>query len=154
MRSLSPLTPRRSATISLSLGPVSLPQVIDHGTPRSIVTCRRSGSVWAPPDPCESTCYRSRNRYTDQYEQRYGTPRNLSIPVDAFSNGQGTLTTQLALPENQEFLITMSDSTGFGSGGTSPLLTVGPPVSGTNCNTTDPGTSFTFSLPNALQQCR
>jgi hypothetical protein len=48
----------------------------------------------------------------------------------------------------------MSDATGFGSGGTSQLLTVGPSVTGVNCNTTDPGTAFIYELPDALQQCK
>jgi len=47
----------------------------------------------------------------------------------------------------------MSDGTGFGSGGTSQILTVGSSVTGASCNTTDPGTGFTYELPSALQQC-
>lgn len=83
----------------------------------------------------------------------YGTPHNFSIPSSAVRNTAGTFSTQLALPQGTKFLLTMSDGTGFGSGGTSQVFTVGSSVTGTNCNTTDPGTAFTFELPDALQQC-
>ena len=45
------------------------------------------------------------------------------------------------LPKKQEMVAVMSDSTGFGSGGVSPVITVGAPVGQTSCNTTDPGES-------------
>lgn len=45
----------------------------------------------------------------------------------------------------------MSDATGVGTGGTSGVLTA---ASGSGCNTTDPGTPFTYSLDRSLQQCR
>lgn len=48
----------------------------------------------------------------------------------------------------------MSDSTGFGTGGTSDVMTVGSSVGGTSCNTTDPGVEFYYELNSALQQCR
>ncbi|KIJ68522.1 hypothetical protein HYDPIDRAFT_165322 [Hydnomerulius pinastri MD-312] len=47
----------------------------------------------------------------------------------------------------------MSDATGFGSGGTSDLLTVGDSVSGNSCNTSVPAVAFAFSLPSSLSQC-
>ncbi|OAX32726.1 hypothetical protein K503DRAFT_701624 [Rhizopogon vinicolor AM-OR11-026] len=47
----------------------------------------------------------------------------------------------------------MSDNTGFGSGGTSTILTVGPPVANNNCNTTISPPDFFFSTPLELQQC-
>ncbi|KAG8972226.1 hypothetical protein FRB90_010286, partial [Tulasnella sp. 427] len=48
----------------------------------------------------------------------------------------------------------MSDATGFGSGGTSDLLTVADPVSGATCDTSVPTLAFDFQLNTALQQCR
>lgn len=48
----------------------------------------------------------------------------------------------------------MSDATGFGTGGTSGLLTAGINSNSPSCNTTDPGTDFTYELNSALQQCR
>ncbi|OJA11297.1 hypothetical protein AZE42_06527 [Rhizopogon vesiculosus] len=47
----------------------------------------------------------------------------------------------------------MSDNTGFGSGGTSTVLTVGSPVANNNCNTTSPSKDFCFSTPSTIQQC-
>jgi len=83
----------------------------------------------------------------------YGAPNNISIPSSAVSNNAGAVSTQLKLPQGTKFLLTMSDATGFGSGGTSQVFTVGPSVTGASCNTSDPGTGFTFELPDALQQC-
>jgi hypothetical protein len=48
----------------------------------------------------------------------------------------------------------MSDANGFGTGGTTDLITVGGPVDGNTCNTTDPGVPFTFEFTAILQQCR
>ena len=53
-----------------------------------------------------------------------------------------------------QFLLTMSDARGFGTGGTSGLLTASPPSTGVTCNLTDPGVDFNFELPSSLQQCR
>ncbi|TFK77164.1 hypothetical protein BDN72DRAFT_953637 [Pluteus cervinus] len=83
----------------------------------------------------------------------FGTPRNVSIPPSAVSNGQGSYSIQLPFPANQKFLLVMSDSTGFGTGGTTDVLTVGPSQGG-KCNTTDPGINFSFEANSALQQCR
>ncbi|KDQ63462.1 hypothetical protein JAAARDRAFT_189038 [Jaapia argillacea MUCL 33604] len=83
----------------------------------------------------------------------FGTPRNISIPATAFSNGRGTFETPLPFAKGQQFMITMSDATGFGSGGVTKVLTAGP-SQGANCATTDPGVAFQFQLNDALQQCR
>lgn len=48
----------------------------------------------------------------------------------------------------------MSDATGFGTGGTTGVLTALPSATGTTCNISDPGVAFNFELPNNLQQCR
>ncbi|OJA21454.1 hypothetical protein AZE42_10354 [Rhizopogon vesiculosus] len=50
-------------------------------------------------------------------------------------------------------MLTMSDATGFGSGGTTTVLTVGAPIANNNCNTTVASPDFTFELPTSLQQC-
>lgn len=51
-------------------------------------------------------------------------------------------------------MLTMSDSTGFATGGTSNLITVGSPTGTSTCNTTPPSIPYTFSLsPNTPQQC-
>jgi hypothetical protein len=59
------------------------------------------------------------------------------MPATAVINGMGSFSYQLPFPENKQFLISMSDAQGFGSGGVSALLTVGP-SQGEICNTTSP----------------
>jgi len=83
----------------------------------------------------------------------FGTPRNISIPPSAFTNGQGSYSTQLPFAKDQKFILTMSDSTGFGAGGTTQVLVAGPSKGGT-CDTAQPTVDFTFMLNSALQQCR
>ncbi|KAG1862212.1 hypothetical protein F4604DRAFT_1957434 [Suillus subluteus] len=84
----------------------------------------------------------------------FEVPQNISVPASAFSNGKGSYTiSQLPFWNETQFLLTMSDATGFGSGGTSPILKVGNPVAKNNCNTTGPSVDFTFDLPTSLQQC-
>ncbi|KAJ3975498.1 hypothetical protein EV361DRAFT_959456 [Lentinula raphanica] len=83
----------------------------------------------------------------------FGTPRNISIPDSAYQNDVGSYSTQLSLPEGQRYILSMSDSTGFGSGGDTQILQMGD-ASSESCNTTDPGSAFTFQLNAALQQCR
>ncbi|KAH7340431.1 hypothetical protein B0J17DRAFT_651324 [Rhizoctonia solani] len=85
----------------------------------------------------------------------YSTPQNISIPASAFNGTHGSYTTTLRVTgkSNQgRFLLTMSDATGVGSGGTSGILTAG--TGNSSCNTTDPGTDFVYSLDLSLQQCR
>ncbi|TFK56983.1 hypothetical protein OE88DRAFT_1650518 [Heliocybe sulcata] len=84
----------------------------------------------------------------------FGTPRNISIPSSAFSNGRGSYKTQVPFTSNHKLVIAMSDATGFGSGGVSDLVNVGQSVGNVNCNTTDPGVDFDYQLNTALQQCR
>lgn len=102
--------------------------------------------------------------------QVYDVPSNISIPATAVNNGNGSFSTQLALPEGQQFVITMSDAQGFGTGGVSGVLTVGA-SQGPKCGTTSPSKcrvviktwlhllilldpSFTYQFNSALQQCR
>ena len=93
---------------------------------------------------------------TDSSFQFFYPAQNISIPEPAFNdaNNSGTFSTQLTLPAGQRFLLTMSDATGFGSGGTSNVLSVGSSISGAKCNTTEPSVDFFFQLNDSLQQCR
>ncbi|KAL5534289.1 hypothetical protein ACEPAG_751 [Sanghuangporus baumii] len=86
----------------------------------------------------------------------FNVPQDISIPDSAIdsSSGNGSFSFQLTLPPGREVLLTMSDSTGFGSGGTSDVLIVGSSVSGSSCNTTEPSPDFVFDANSALQQCR
>ena len=73
--------------------------------------------------------------------QEFGTPRTFPVPSSSYTNGKGSFQAQIPFPKDHKFLAIMSDANGFGSGGASSALTVGAPVSNTNCNTTDPGAS-------------
>lgn len=75
--------------------------------------------------------------------------QNISIPATAYQGPQASFSTTLDLPQNQLVMFSMSDATGITSGGVSALMTVGPSVTGTTCNTTDPG-EFPLLYPNAL----
>ncbi|KAF9463834.1 hypothetical protein BDZ94DRAFT_1257555 [Collybia nuda] len=57
------------------------------------------------------------------------------------------------MSKDTKFLLTMSDATGYGTGGTTDVLVTGASVGGV-CNTQDPGVDFPFQLNLALQQCR
>ena len=86
--------------------------------------------------------------------QIFNVPNNISVPASAFTNGKGSYSIpQLPFSSGTQFVLTMSDATSFGSGGTTTVLTVGDPVAKNNCNTTG-RVDFTFDLPSALQQCR
>ncbi|KAF8560298.1 hypothetical protein OG21DRAFT_1480124 [Imleria badia] len=84
----------------------------------------------------------------------FDIPRNISVPSTAFVNNQGAYQiSPIPFTKGAQFLLTMSDATGFGTGGTSELLTVGAPVGSASCNTSDPALPFSFSLPSSLEQC-
>ncbi|KAG2042712.1 hypothetical protein BDR03DRAFT_573021 [Suillus americanus] len=84
-----------------------------------------------------------------------GMYQNYSVPASAFNNGKGSYSiSQLLLSTTTSFLLTMSDATGFGSGGTTNKLTVGNPTTNNNCNTTSQHPLFTFSFSSTpLTQC-
>ncbi|RPD55835.1 hypothetical protein L226DRAFT_518465 [Lentinus tigrinus ALCF2SS1-7] len=84
----------------------------------------------------------------------FGTPRTSVIPDSSFSNNQGSFSTTMNLPKKQEIVAVMSDSTGFGSGGVTRVITVGAQVGKTSCNITDPGVDFFYETNSALAQCR
>ncbi|THH34138.1 hypothetical protein EUX98_g159 [Antrodiella citrinella] len=48
----------------------------------------------------------------------------------------------------------MSDAAGFGSGGTTSIVSAGAALSGNSCNVTNPATGFFFDLNDSLNQCR
>ncbi|KAG2042713.1 hypothetical protein BDR03DRAFT_944072 [Suillus americanus] len=86
----------------------------------------------------------------------YKMYQNYSVPASAFSNGKGSYSiSQLMLSTETSFLLTMSDATGFGSGGTTNELLVGNQITNINCNTAvaSPLFKFTFSPPPPLIQC-
>ncbi|KAG2358518.1 hypothetical protein BDR07DRAFT_268032 [Suillus spraguei] len=76
--------------------------------------------------------------------------QNYSVPTSAFSNGKGSYSIPwLSLLAQTQFLLTMSDATGFGSGGTTDILTVGNQVGNTNCHAAVQPPPYTFSMnPN------
>ncbi|EMD42131.1 hypothetical protein CERSUDRAFT_79741 [Gelatoporia subvermispora B] len=84
----------------------------------------------------------------------FGNPSTFQIPSSSYSNGQGSYSVQLPFAVNKTMLVTMSDASGFASGGTTNVLTVGPSVSNSNCNTTIPNVDFFFDTNSALAQCR
>ncbi|KDR84913.1 hypothetical protein GALMADRAFT_217994 [Galerina marginata CBS 339.88] len=83
----------------------------------------------------------------------FGRPQNMSIPASAFNNGQGSYSFQLPFAKTTQMLLTMSDATGFNSGGSTNVLTVLPSKGG-SCDTTLAKVDFSFELNSALQQCR
>jgi hypothetical protein len=68
----------------------------------------------------------------------------MSIPSDAFKNGQGSFSFQMAYAAGQKLLLSMSDATGFGSGGSTNVLVVGASQGGT-CDVTGPS-EYQFSI--------
>ncbi|KAG1860611.1 hypothetical protein DFJ58DRAFT_912872 [Suillus subalutaceus] len=85
----------------------------------------------------------------------WATCKNYTVRPSAFSNGQGSYSiSQLTLSTGTSFLLTMSDATGFGSGGTTNVSFVGNPVANNNCNTTVLSTPYMWELsPLPLLQC-
>ncbi|KAG2103474.1 uncharacterized protein F5147DRAFT_809225 [Suillus discolor] len=78
---------------------------------------------------------------------------NISVPASAFSNGEGSYSIpQLMLSSTTSFVLTMSDATGFGSGGTTNELTVGNSAANNDCGAADPKPPYTFDL-SPLTQC-
>ncbi|KIJ41975.1 hypothetical protein M422DRAFT_254997 [Sphaerobolus stellatus SS14] len=78
---------------------------------------------------------------------------------DSFSQtanaGSNVTISTLGYPAGQEFVVVVSDSSGFASGGISELITVQPRTSSSpSCNTTSPSPAFTYDIePNSLISC-
>ncbi|KAI0698426.1 hypothetical protein C8T65DRAFT_697871 [Cerioporus squamosus] len=82
----------------------------------------------------------------------YAAPRMITIPDGSFSNNRGSFTTTMNYDKDQLVVAVMSDATGFGSGGVSPVITVGASVSKKSCS--PPVVDFTYEANSALAQCR
>jgi hypothetical protein len=89
---------------------------------------------------------------TRPVRQIFGIPQKVSIPNTAFSNGAGSFKTQMPLNATAKVLLSMSDATGFNSGGVTDVLTVGASQGG-KCSGSAPALPFTYVTPNALVQC-
>ncbi|KAI6136581.1 hypothetical protein F5141DRAFT_1208913 [Pisolithus sp. B1] len=84
----------------------------------------------------------------------FDVPQFYSVPSSAYSGNQGSYTiSQLLLPQGKKFVLTISDATGFATGGTTDVIQVAGSTSSSDCNTTSPALSYTFNLPSSLQQC-
>ncbi|KAI6047695.1 hypothetical protein EDC04DRAFT_2619540 [Pisolithus marmoratus] len=84
----------------------------------------------------------------------FDVPRLYSVPSSAYSGNQGSYTIpQLPLAEGKKFVLTISDATGFGTGGATNVIQVAGSTSSPSCNTTSPTLSYTYNLPSSLQQC-
>ncbi|EKM83538.1 hypothetical protein AGABI1DRAFT_103710 [Agaricus bisporus var. burnettii JB137-S8] len=84
----------------------------------------------------------------------FNVPRNISVPAAAFKDGKGSFRIpQLPIAAGTQFMVTMSDSTGFGTGGTTDLLNPGPSKGG-KCSTAPPKIGFQFQLNDVLSQCK
>ncbi|KAI5999853.1 hypothetical protein F5J12DRAFT_270215 [Pisolithus orientalis] len=77
-----------------------------------------------------------------------------NVPSSAYNGNQGSYTIpQLPLPQGQQFALTMSDGTGFATGGTTDLIQVAASTSSSSCNTAT-SLGFTFvEASSSLQQC-
>ncbi|KAF8527843.1 hypothetical protein BU17DRAFT_81088 [Hysterangium stoloniferum] len=80
----------------------------------------------------------------------FDSPRNFSVPSLPDGNA---FTLQLPLLAGRKFLVTLSDVSGFASGGVSDILTVGASTTGAVCSTDVPHLNFLFSIDSPLQQC-
>ncbi|KAJ7932466.1 hypothetical protein B0H13DRAFT_1955576 [Mycena leptocephala] len=83
---------------------------------------------------------------------QFGVPRNISIPS---TDVDGTFSiTPLQLAAADKFVLTLSDATGFGAGGSTGLLSVGNSLGGSSCDTAYPNKTFDYSFGSNLVQCQ
>lgn len=81
------------------------------------------------------------------------TPRSYSVPSSAYSGNQGSYTIpQFPIPQGKQFVLVMSDATGFATVGTTGVITVAASISGSSCNTNFPY-QYNFSVTGSLDQC-
>ncbi|KAH9949235.1 hypothetical protein B0H21DRAFT_144317 [Amylocystis lapponica] len=76
----------------------------------------------------------------------YAEQQTLNIPSSSVSNGAGSFEVQLPFNDTQTMVVVMSDASGFGSGGVSNVITVGPSRDGSQCDTSAQHPDFTFGL--------
>jgi hypothetical protein len=81
----------------------------------------------------------------------FGVPRNISIPSTDVDGTFSITTLQLAAAD--KFVLTLSDATGFGAGGSTGLLSVGNSLGGSSCDTAYPNKTFDYSF-GSLVQCQ
>jgi hypothetical protein len=85
--------------------------------------------------------------------QAFHVPQNFTIPETAFADGSGTFSTPLTLDRRQRLLLSMSDATGFNTGGVSRVLKVGASQSDNRCNISENRIDFLFWSLRPLVQC-
>ncbi|KAF9519835.1 hypothetical protein BS47DRAFT_1000035 [Hydnum rufescens UP504] len=85
---------------------------------------------------------------------RLGLPQIFSLPNGTFDSrsNEGSFSTTLNISSQTIFLMTLSDSAGFGSGGTTAQLTVGSGDS--SCTTDNRSADFSFQYNATVQQCK
>ncbi|KAK8843337.1 hypothetical protein IAR55_006992 [Kwoniella newhampshirensis] len=86
----------------------------------------------------------------------YDYPTTLSIPNDNFdtNTGRGSYIWTVNYPANTTFVAMMSDGTGTGTGGVSPLHTVGQSSNSSSCSVRSTDTDFLFYLNStSVTQC-
>lgn len=85
----------------------------------------------------------------------FAPAKNMTIPDENYSETtrNGSYSFPLSVPRSKQFVLTMSDATGYASGGSTPVLTVAPGAASA-CNTTVSPPPFFFQANSALQQCR
>jgi len=113
---------------------------------------------WTEPTQCDNftvTWQGGIGPYHLLFAPKYKVPLNFSIPDNVYDStkDRGSFSLTLNTSSQSVFLLIMSDSTGFASGGVSPQLTVGNSIGG-QCNSTDLKPAFTYDTPLSLQQCR
>ncbi|KAL5635398.1 hypothetical protein ACGC1H_004252 [Rhizoctonia solani] len=81
------------------------------------------------------------------------TPEVRSIVSMEIPAGQSSTNLTLRFPENSHFVAVMSDSTGFGTGGTSSIYTVGSGPSNCLSTTTSQADFYMYTDSNTPSQC-
>ncbi|RPD81445.1 hypothetical protein L226DRAFT_566214 [Lentinus tigrinus ALCF2SS1-7] len=79
----------------------------------------------------------------------FAVQSKVAIADSSFNNNHGVFSTPMTFPADKKIVVVMSDATGFGSGGVSPVITVGKPVNNGYCSAND----FDFTNDDALTQC-
>ncbi|KAI0800304.1 hypothetical protein C8Q74DRAFT_404029 [Fomes fomentarius] len=83
----------------------------------------------------------------------FGRFTTLNVPDDAYTNNRGTFKATMNHPKGRTVVAIMSDAGGFGTGGVSPVITVGAQTGSTQCNSTEARGEFQFIADQRLVQC-
>ncbi|KAK7064282.1 methionine vitamin-b12 [Favolaschia claudopus] len=130
--------------------------VICKGTPpRSRETALNQFVLTSAPSTCDNVNITwtggSGGGYYLSLTPIFGAPLNISIPS---TDASGTFSTVVPFNSSDQLVLTLSDASGFGSGGSSKLLKVGNSLGGT-CNLTEPVLPFTWDdNSRPLVQCQ